>query len=149
MVQFRRDWLTRMDMMQREMDRLLDHLAGSKPPQVKFSPSAWQPAIDVYEMENEIVVAVELAGVKENDWEIVIDRNTFTIRGERKATLPQGCRGAYHRMEIASGPFVRTIALPVAVDAAHSRAGSSDGLLQVILPKASRGGSTKIRIKRR
>ena len=97
MVQFRRDWLTRMDMMQREMDRLLDHLAGSKPPQVKFSPSAWQPAIDVYEMENEIVVAVELAGVKENDREILIDRNTFTIRGERKATLPQGCRGAYHR----------------------------------------------------
>ena len=146
MVQFRRDWLTRMDMMQREMNRLFDHLAGSKPPRVRFSPSVWEPAIDVYETEEAVVVTVELAGVKESGMEMLVDRDTFTIRGERRKLVRPGEKRAYCQMEITSGPFERRIALPAAVDAANSKASCVDGLVEVVLPKANGSRTLKVEI---
>jgi HSP20 family protein len=147
MVQFRRDWLTQLELMQHEMNRLLDHIAGSKPPMVRFSPCAWEPAIDVYETADAVVVAVELAGVKESDMQIVVDRDTFTIRGERRTAAGAGGKRAYHQMEIVSGPFGRSINLPAAVDAASSTASFVDGMVEVVLPKAKKRGTLRIKVQ--
>ncbi len=147
MVQLRSDWRTQLDIMQQEMQRLLNHLAGSKPPQVRFSPAGWEPAIDVYETEDEIVVIVELAGVKESDIEILVDRDRFTIRGGRKKAVVTSVKRMYYQMEIMSGPFARSIALPVAVDTTESKAYYADGLVEVILPKAGKGRTHKVDIK--
>ena len=147
MVQLRSDWRTQIDIMQQEMQRLLNHLAGSKPPQIRFSPAGWEPAIDVYETEDEIVVIVELAGVKESDIEILVDRDRFTIRGERRKAVVTSVRRMYYQMEIMSGPFARSIALPVAVDTTESKAYYADGLVEVVLPKAGKGKTHKVDIK--
>jgi HSP20 family protein len=146
MVGFRRDWLIQIDTMQREMERLLGHFASSKPPMVQFSPRVWEPAIDVYETDDQVVVVVELAGVREADFEIVVDRSTFVIRGERKATSASGHRN-YHQMEITSGPFERGIDLPVAVVPGQAKASYRDGLVEVILPKVKEGKIRRVRIK--
>ena len=147
MVQFRSDWRTQLDMMQQEMQRLLNHLAGSKPPQVRFSPAGWEPAIDVYETDDEIVVIVELAGVKEEDLEILVDRDIFTIRGERKKAVMTSVKRTYYQLEIISGPFRRSIALPAAVDSTGSKAYYEDGLVEVVLPKAGKSRIHKVGIK--
>lgn len=146
MVGFRRDWLIQIDAMQREMERLLDHFASSKPPMVQFSPRVWEPAIDVYETDEQVVVVVELAGVREDDIEIVVNRSTFVIRGERKAPSASGHR-TYHQMEIASGAFERGIALPVAVVPGQTKASYRDGLVEVILPKVKEKQTRRVRIK--
>lgn len=147
MVQLRSDWRAQIDIMQQEMQRLLNHLAGSKPPQIRFSPAGWEPAIDVYETDDEIVVIVELAGVKESDIEILVDRDRFTIRGERRKAVVTSVRRMYYQMEIMSGPFARSIALPVAVDTTESKAYYADGLVEVVLPKAGKGTTHKVDIK--
>ena len=147
MVQLRSDWRTQLDIMQQEMQRLLNHLAGSKPPQIRFSPAGWEPAIDVYETEDETVVIVELAGVKESDIDILVDRDRFTIRGERRKAVVTSVRRMYYQMEIMSGPFARSIALPVAVDTTESKAYYADGLVEVVLPKAGKGTTHKVDIK--
>jgi HSP20 family protein len=149
MVQFRRDWLTRLDMMQQEMDRLLGHLAGSKPPQGRFSPSAWEPAMDVFESDGEIVVAIELAGVRESDIEMTVDRDTFTIRGFRRKSSRTSGNRAYYQMEIASGPFRRSIKLRAPIDTAKMRASYEDGLVEVVLPKAGAKRIQTLRIQAR
>jgi HSP20 family molecular chaperone IbpA len=41
-------------------------------------------------------------------------------------------------MEISSGPFRKSIKLPVAVDTKSSQASYQDGLVEVVLPKAKR-----------
>jgi len=146
MVGFRRDWLIQIDAMQREMERLLGHFASSKPPMVQFSPRVWEPAIDVYETDDQVVVVVELAGVREEDVEIVVDRSTFVIRGERKAASASGHRN-YHQMEIASGYFERGIALPVAVVPGQTKASYRGGLVEVILPKVKEEKIRRVRIK--
>ena len=147
MVQFRRDWIAHMEMMQQEMNRLLDHLAGSKPPMVRFSPSAWEPAIDVYETDDEVVVTVELAGVKESDMEILVDRDTFIIRGGRRKALRTSGKRAYHQMEITSGPFEKSVTLPVTVDTTNIKASYEGGLVEVLLPKATRDKTLNVKIR--
>ncbi len=145
---YRRDWLTQMELMQREMDRLLDHFAGSKPPQVRYAPSVWEPAIDVYETEDSLVVIAELAGVKESDIELVVDRDTFTIRGSRSKAIRAGEKRAYHRMEIASGFFSRSIKLPMAIEIESVKATYAGGLVEVVLPKAVVRRTQRLRIQR-
>lgn len=147
MIQFRQEWINEVNMMHREMSRLLDHLAGTKPPMVRFSPTAWEPAIDLYETDDELVVMVELAGVKEGDFQIIIERNIFTIRGERERILPVSKTAVYHQMEISSGPFERSIALPEAVDVEKARASYENGLVEVILPKIKKEHTVKVGIK--
>ena len=147
MVQFRRDWLMNMDTIREEMNQLLEHFAGSKPPTIRFAPAVWEPAIDVYETVDELVITIELAGVKEADTEILVDRGTLIIRGRRKKALPASGKRAYYQMEIASGPFERAVTLPVAVDFANTKASYKDGLIEVILPKAKKEGTRKVTIK--
>jgi HSP20 family protein len=147
MVGFRRDWLIQIDTMQREMERLLEHFASSKPPMIQFSPQVWEPAIDVYETDEEIIVVVELAGVREEDIEIIVDRNTFAIGGVRNAALPGGQRTC-HQMEIASGTFRRGITLPTPVEPEQTKASYQDGFVRVNLPKvrAERIRTVKVKV---
>jgi HSP20 family protein len=146
MARFRRDWLTQIDTMQREMERLLDHFAGSKPPIAQFARQVWEPALDVYETDDEIVIIAELAGIEEDDLEIIVDRDKFTIRGERM-NIGFGIKRTYYQMEIASGPFERAISLPVAVVTRGIKATYSNGLVEVILPKIKDERTHKVNIK--
>lgn len=147
MFQFRQEWINEVDSMHREMSRLLDHFAGTKPPMVRFSPTAWEPAIDLYETKDELVVIVELAGVKEGDFQVIIERNVFTIRGEREMMLPDSKAAVYHQMEISSGSFERSVALPEAVDVENAQASYENGLVEVILPKIKKEQTVMVEIK--
>jgi len=147
MLNVRSDWRTQMDMMQRQMDRVLDHISGSKPPRVRFSPLVWEPAIDVYETGEAVVVIVELAGVTESDFAITVDRDVFTIQGFRNRAPSLSGKRAYHQMEIASGSFRRSVKLPAMIDAENVRATYGDGLVEVVLPKPRAKPSRKIRIQ--
>jgi len=146
MVGFRRDWLSSFDSMQREMEQLLDHFASRKPPLVRFSPWAWEPAVDLYETPEEVVVLAEMAGVREEDFEIVVDGNTLVVRGER-GELRASSKRTYYQMEISKGPFERCILLPVAVDANGIRASYQDGILEIVLPKRLEDRTHKVKIR--
>ena len=147
MVQFRRDWFSQMDYLQQEMNRLLDHFAGSKPPQVRFSPLVWEPAVDAYETKDGFVVIVELAGVRESDIRLSVERDVFTIEGVRTKAGGAGEKRAYHCMEITSGHFRKSMKLPGAVDIDKIAASYEDGLVKIILPKTKTGRTFKVNIK--
>jgi HSP20 family molecular chaperone IbpA len=50
-------------------------------------------------------------------------------------------------MEIAGGPFARTISLPVPIDTVNMTASYADGLVEVVLPKEKPKASQKVRIQ--
>src|SRR5438552_18297209 len=111
MFDFERRWLPNLDELQREMDRYLQHVTQKKARSVGFSQRAWQPSLDVYETENAVVAVVDLSGVSEQDIDLIVTRDTLTLRGERKT---QGGRDErrYSVLEIPFGPFERTAQLP-------------------------------------
>ena len=146
MVGFRRDWLANIDSMRQEMEQLLDHFAHRKPPSVGFSPWAWEPAVDLYETTEGVVVLVELAGVGEGDFEIVVDGKTLVVRGQR--TEPRApSRRTYYQMEIFKGPFQRSISLPVAVDANGTTASYQNGILEIVLPRRQGERAYKVKVR--
>lgn len=95
--------------------------------------SVWSPPTDLFESEEALVVRVEIAGMKEEDFEVALENNVLLIAGARSDS-PE--RRAYHQMEIRFGKFATSVALPVPVDAEVARAEYKDGFLIVTLPKA-------------
>jgi HSP20 family protein len=133
-MRLRGEWPEVVINMQREMERLMDDVASRKPPVVRFSPMTWQPAIDVYETDSDVVVLVELAGVREDEIEVIVNNNILTIKGDRRDSK-QGIKRTYSQMEILWGSFQREVPLPVNVNTNRVKAFYENGFLEVILPK--------------
>lgn len=93
----------------------------------------WRPPTDVYETEDAILVRVEIAGMNESDFSIILNGQYLLIRGMR-AEPPE--RRAYHQMEIPFGEFATEVELPHPVSAREAEAYYSNGFLRIILPKA-------------
>ena len=95
--------------------------------------SAWSPPTDVYETEDAIIVRVEVAGMREEDFEIALEDGFLKISGTRP-DVPE--RRAYHQMEIRFGKFSTAVGLPAPVNVDKSHAEYEDGFLTITLPKA-------------
>ena len=134
MVQLRRDWFTPFDEMRREMDQLMDDFSSRRPPAFRFSRRSWEPVIDIYETADTVVVVAELAGLKEEDIEVLVQGNTLIIRGIRGDSAPRGQR-SYHQIEIRRGAFEREVGLPVTVAQEQTSAYYENGLLEVVMRK--------------
>jgi HSP20 family protein len=95
----------------------------------------WSPPADVYETDSGYVVTLEVAGMRDGDFDVVFDEGTLYIEGRREDVKE---RRAYHQMEIHFGKFSTTVTVPGPVDLESSRAEYKDGFLTVRMPKAQR-----------
>jgi HSP20 family protein len=101
------------------------------------------PAINVYAHQDGIVITAELPGVKEDELDISVHRDTVTLRGERQdQTETQG----YHRRERRSGPFGRTFSLPFQVDPERVEAKLRNGILTLTLQRPEQDKPKRIRV---
>ena len=96
--------------------------------------SVWSPPTDQYETEEAYVVRVEIAGMREDDFEVSLENNTLFISGSRP-DLPE--RRAYQQMEIRFGKFATALGLPGPVNIEQARAEYKNGFLTVVLPKVT------------
>lgn len=94
--------------------------------------NVWSPPTDVYETEQGYVIKVEVAGMREEDFEVTVEDDLLTISGNR-ADFAE--RRAYYQMEIQFGKFELAVGLPAAVDVDNATAEYKDGFLTVQLPK--------------
>jgi HSP20 family protein len=95
-------------------------------------PNLWSPPTDVYETAKEYVVRVEVAGMRESDFEVMYEDGHLFVNGIRP-DVPE--RRAYHQMEIRFGKFSTSIVIPGPVDLEKSEAEYKDGFLTVVLLK--------------
>ena len=93
----------------------------------------WQPDVDVFETETDVVVRVELAGVRQEDVRVSIDGDQLRISGHRATGESEAI--SLHQMEIAAGPFERRLRIPVAFEREHVSARLSDGVLTIVLAR--------------
>jgi HSP20 family protein len=93
---------------------------------------AWRPPTDVYETDANIVVRVEIAGVREEDFQLSLADRRLVISGWRNdPTEKLACQ----RMEINYGEFRTEIHLPWPLREDEIEAVYEDGFLSVLLPK--------------
>ncbi|MBW3637530.1 MAG: Hsp20/alpha crystallin family protein [Armatimonadetes bacterium] len=98
------------------------------------SPRAFRPAVDVAEDAHEIVLQVELPGMKKEDIDIQLTGDTLRLSGQRRREEHE--RGEhFHRIERSYGAFSRTFQIETPIDAANVSADYQDGVLTLKLPK--------------
>lgn len=93
----------------------------------------WRPPVDIYEDGGELVLNVELPGMRREDIDVSIENRTLTIRGERTLN-GEVKKENFHRIERAYGSFRRSFSLPDSVDPAKISAEYRNGVLSVKLP---------------
>lgn len=94
--------------------------------------STWSPPTDVYETVDNCVIKLEIAGMRDEDFEVAFENNLLMISGNRPDLNE---RRAYHQMEIRFGKFEIAVEIPVSVNVEKATAGYQDGFLVIVLPK--------------
>ena len=75
--------------------------------------ASWEPPVDVFEDEHEVVIVVALPGVSAERVEVTSESGALVVRAE--SPLPfSGSRRAVRQLEIPYGYFERRIPLPEA-----------------------------------
>jgi HSP20 family protein len=138
--------LTRWDPF-REFNALPSRLGTffGKDWEAPLAATAWNPSVDIFENDNEVVIKAELPGMNAKDIEVRLENNVLTLKGDRnfeKETKEEN----YHRIERAYGTFSRAFALPAAVNADKVSAEYRDGVLSIVLPKKEETKSKPIKI---
>jgi HSP20 family protein len=136
--------LNRLTSLHEELDRLFEapfaELArGSR------LLSEWNPAMDMHEDKDNIVVHVELPGMKKEDINISLHEGSLSISGERRSESKFEEAEAY-RTERFVGRFQRTVGLPAPVAVDRVKAQYKDGVLTVTLPKTEEAKPKQITV---
>lgn len=96
-------------------------------------PATTEPAMDIRETDQEVIVEIELPGCLPDRFSLVLHHRQLVVSGE--FVTPREPGAAYLRVERPRGRFVRSILLPVDV-AAPPEAALSRGVLTVRLRRA-------------
>src|SRR6266516_7070445 len=115
-----------------ELEVYFNEVAHGRP--VGFVASAkWKPPTDIFETDDALVVCMDIAGMRSEDFSVQLADGILTIGGERK--VRRDGKPHYHAMEVQVGPFERRFRLPVRVDPESIRASYEQGFLEVWLAK--------------
>jgi len=111
--------------------------------------SEWQPAVDVYEARDRLVLVVEVPGLDPESVRVAFRERAVVVTGARQAPRP-GPGVSFHCLERPHGRFERALPIDVPVDVSRARATLGRGILTVTLPRLRerRGRETAIPIER-
>jgi HSP20 family protein len=133
-----------LDQLRTEMDRLLSGFLGELSDGPWFGQGRGQPAVNVWEKTDALLVEMELPGLKNDQLDISVAGGELSVRLQRP-DVPQEAV-TYHRRERPVGGFTRVLRLPVEVDAGRVEAELRDGVLTITLAKAESAKPRKIAV---
>ena len=132
----------------RHLDQLMDRVVSRPRGSFKSWSSLWdgriRPALDVYETAGELVVKATIPGIKAEDVEVTINKDTLVMKGGAEEEEKEE---RYLLRERRSGTFHRTVALPEGLDTEKGDATFEDGILTVTFPKTERAKAREIKVK--
>lgn len=130
--------------IQEEIDRSFDNFFG-RTDRREFTDGYWAPAVDIAENKDDLVVNVEVPGMKKEDVKVTFQDGILTIKGERKQEKEEKDK-SFHRIERSYGSFCRSFTLPTTVQGEKIKANYRDGVLMISLPKVEEAKPKEIPI---
>jgi HSP20 family protein len=119
--------------IQNEINRTFDNFFG-RTEREDWTESRWAPAIDISENKDDLMVNVEVPGMKKEDIKVTLQDGILTVKGERKQEKEEKDK-SFHRVERSYGSFCRSFTLPTTVQGDKIKANYKDGVLMISLPK--------------
>ena len=138
---------------ERDMEGMMDSFFGRR--MRPWWPERWfrtagaladEPALDLFEEKDEIVVKAELPGLEKDNVEVNLSDQTLTIKGEKKKE-EEVKEEDYFRSERSYGRFVRSLQLPADVQGDKVKASFKNGVLEVRMPKTEKAKTREIKVK--
>jgi HSP20 family protein len=121
--------------IQSEVNRLFEAFSGRPAGVSAPGRTSWMPSLDMYETKDDLVLRMEVPGVREKDVTVSITGDLLTVKGERRWD-DESKDKKYLHVERAYGQFERLIQLPMAVQTDKVKAAYREGVLEITLPKA-------------
>jgi HSP20 family protein len=118
-----------------DLDRLFEQRLGMD--ETAGSVANWTPPVDIQEDEGRFVLRADIPGVKTEDLEVTMENGVLTISGTREEEQRDEKNG-YRRVERLHGRFFRRFTLPDTANSEEITAKSTNGVLEVIIPKHDR-----------
>jgi HSP20 family protein len=106
-----------------------------------FSPSLFQPRMDIVDDGDALRLTAELPGLQKQDLTLLAEDGFLVLRGEKRVDKKDEEKGCY-RLERAFGSFQRIVPLPEGIDLERAEAKFEDGVLTLRLPKKAAETST-------
>ena len=131
--------------LQDEVNRLFSTNLSRTYDDEGIARGAWNPSVDIYENKDHIVLEAELPGMKRDDFDLSIENNVITLRGERRFEKKDDGDN-YHRVERSYGSFTRSFTLPQSVHPDSVVAEYKNGVLRVKMPKREEVKARRIEI---
>ncbi len=128
--------------LRQAMDRLFEESYVN--PTWQFGEGQLVP-LDVHQDDDAVTVIAHLPGVKPEDVEITVEGETLTISGDTTQQVDEE-KGQALLQEIRRGKFMRSLTLPVGLEADKATATFEDGVLTLRVPKAEATKPRQIKI---
>jgi len=102
--------------------------------------------IDMYQTKDNVIIKSTIAGVRPEDIDITVANDMVTIKGSRRKeeTVTED---DYFYQECYWGSFSRSVIIPVDIDSEKIEADLKAGILTVIIPKAAKAKTKKVKVK--
>lgn len=92
------------------------------------------PPLNVFRKDDDVVMIIEVPGVKKSDLRIEAKGRTIRIAGSK--SVNGDTKASVHRLERRSGSFDRALTLPIEINAEGIKAECREGILALYLPRA-------------
>jgi HSP20 family protein len=131
--------------LQDEVNRLFSTSYARPYGDESFARGVWAPNVDIFENKDEIVLEAELPGMNREDFELTVENNVLTLRGERQFERKNEGEN-FHRVERSYGTFTRSFTLPQTISPDGVTAEYQNGLLRVVMKKREEVKARRIEI---
>ena len=134
-----------LDQFKDQVYRLMSDMFKDAKPLGYQPDQSFSPPMDIYETEENLVVVMEVAGMKAEDIRMTFDKDILSIWGFRKEP-PSPPKTRLHQMEIDYGRFQRTLRIPFPLKSDEFKASYRLGFLMITVPKVKRPVSFNVEV---
>ena len=127
---------------------MASELAGSAEQREEDWMSDYEGAlnIDMYQTKDNVIIKSTIAGVRPDDIDITVANDMVTVKGTRQRE-ESIANEDYFYQECYWGSFSRSVIVPVDIDSENIEADLKDGILTIIIPKAAKAKTKKVKVK--
>ena len=132
--------------LQNRLNSIFSDFARPEGETESLAMGSFVPPVDIYEDNAQLVLKLEVPGVKEENLDVRVENQTLTIRGERKFEKEEKEEN-FHRIERRYGTFTRSFTLPQTVDTNSIKANYEHGVLAIHLAKKEAAKPKQVKVE--
>lgn len=135
----------KMSLFRKKVNNLFDDFFDSSDKSLATFLDNEVPKVNFSESKDSYEVSAELPGMNENDFDVSLNDNILTIKGEKKSEKEDKGKH-YHTVERTYGSFARSVSIPGEIKEDDIKAKFKNGVLKISLPKMNPGKEKKIKV---